>query len=84
MTLVFAQGCQMPLAKKNMFLTKSDSYIGLVVHPELSIRPIGRSSLELLAIQLEDEWLFRNVSLWVRKGQLEAEDCVLLGNCYSC
>ena len=60
------------------------SYIGLVVDSELPIRTIGRSRLELLAIELESERLFGCFSLFGREWHLETKDSVLLGYSWHC
>lgn len=55
------------------------SYIGLVVNSELPIRTIGRSRLELFAVELEGERLFGCFSLIGREWHLKTKNSVLLG-----
>jgi hypothetical protein len=55
------------------------SYIRLIVHPELLIRAVSRSCLELLGIELKDQWLYRRLSFFNRRWHLKANDGVFLG-----
>ena len=58
----------------------SPSYVRLIVHPELLVRAISRSCLELLRVEFKHKWLHGSLPILLRKRYLKPEDRVLFGD----